>query len=274
MVVKNIPQLLADKAHVYSPPFTCADDPIRTTFKMQLGFGTEKDGELSIYFWPCSSDVKLFQISVHIWNKDMRKRCGYNLNPINEFNVVFRPCGPSVVPIRNDDEELRILLEVTYETAYSTTTTSNNSLSLPPNLIEFRKALVGLMGITDKTDITVSVGNVWFRCHKVVLVARSSYFRALLQSGMEETVSNKITLTDISPELFRHVRRFLYSGQLPDDLAGIAFDLLPFSDKYVLDELKAACVDAIRPIVTPDNVIRAIVLADTHNCPRDVGWLK
>jgi len=277
-VVKNIPQLLADKAEVDSPPFTCADDPVRTSFKMRLGFGTKEDGKLALHIRSISSDFQLFALSFKIWNKDMIRRT-FEWIPIpSELCFVFKKYphtyGYNFYSIKNDDEELRILLEVTYVTrifayltAHSTTTTPNDSLSLPPNLIEFRNALLGLMGSTVESDVTVSVDNVWFRCHKVVLVARSPFFRALLQSGMEETVSNKITLTDISPELFRHVRRFLYSGQLPDDLAGIAFDLLPFTDKYVLDELKTACGDAIRPAVTVDNVIRAIVLADLHNCP-------
>ena len=139
----------------------------------------------------------------------------------------------------------------------------------PPALVkEVLKFLYCGMPPENLESITICFeGDQKIQCHKVVLVARSSYFRGLLQSGMIESRSNQISMTDISRDLFRRVLQFLYSGQLPDDMAAIAFDLLPFAEKYVLDEFKSACENAIMSAVSADNVMQAIILADKHHCP-------
>ena len=280
-VVKDVPRLTTDKAKIYSPIFTSADDPLRTSFKMQLGFGSAVDGQLEVRVVPTNSKVRLFQYSIRIFNDQMQSR--------KVSNGVFHP-GPKEVGRHwgwnnmlslENEEVLRVMFDLTYSvdvsecaavvaqtTADSQENNNNNNDALPSNLAELSGDFLALLDKPDCADVTICFeGNQKIQCHKVVLVARSSYFRGLLQSGMIESRSNQITMTDISRDLFRRVLQFLYSGQVPDDMAAIAFDLLPFSEKYVLDEFKSACEDAIISAVSADNVIQAIVLADKHHCP-------
>ena len=59
---------------------------------------------------------------------------------------------------------------------------------------------------------------------------------------------------------------YLYCGRLPENLSEIAFDLIPFAEKYLLEDLKAACEVALRPVISKDDVIQALILAHVHRC--------
>ena len=74
MVVTDVQRLKAEKTKIYSPIFTCTDDPLRTSFKMQLGFGTGEEGKLEVRIIPTSSDVQLFQFSVRMYDDQMEAR--------------------------------------------------------------------------------------------------------------------------------------------------------------------------------------------------------
>jgi ankyrin repeat and BTB/POZ domain-containing protein 1 len=56
----------------------------------------------------------------------------------------------------------------------------------------------------DFTDIHVKVGDRVFRCHQVVLAARSEYFRARLSRAMEFQECNRSTENDSIPFLEEH----------------------------------------------------------------------
>ena len=120
------------------------------------------------------------------------------------------------------------------------------------------------------------------KAHKHLLVARSTYFRSLFDSGMRECVDKEIRIEE-SPALFKEVLKFIYTGQPPERLGEIpscsscqldyrdhstlSMELLPLADKYGLDELKALCVLALQRHVCADNVIEILLLAETLHLP-------
>ena len=53
-----------------------------------------------------------------------------------------------------------------------------------------------------------------FRAHRVILAARSDYFRALLYGGMKESQLSEIELMDTSLAAFKHLLRYIYTGQV------------------------------------------------------------
>ncbi|VUZ56120.1 unnamed protein product, partial [Hymenolepis diminuta] len=55
------------------------------------------------------------------------------------------------------------------------------------------------------SDITLTVGDVRFPCHRVILASRCEYFRALLFGGLAETHSSSIHLNGISSTAFYHI---------------------------------------------------------------------
>jgi len=53
-----------------------------------------------------------------------------------------------------------------------------------------------------------------FSAHKVILAARSDYFRALLFGGLKESSLTEIELKDTPLAAFKQLLRYIYTGQV------------------------------------------------------------
>ena len=63
-----------------------------------------------------------------------------------------------------------------------------------------------------------------------ILSARSPVFRAMFEHEMEESKLNRVEISDISPDVFKEMLNFLYTGKSPN-LNEMAADLLAAADK-------------------------------------------
>ncbi len=80
---------------------------------------------------------------------------------------------------------------------------------------------------------------------------------------------NTATITDIEPNIFRHLLFYVYGGSVPeDDLKSHAKDIINAADKYSIINLKleaeAAYVKSTD--ITMDNVMDNLLYADAKNC--------
>ena len=263
-VVNNVTQLAAQKTKIISSTFTCADDPLQTSFKMILDFGTTGENKLKVAVQNTSRDVKLVQpfITFYIYDDKMvnlKTRHGDFTSGASRVRSPGFTWTFSDFPLNK--EVVRIMCDVHYAHEIPDIVrpgSAENDLS---------ESLSLLLEYPEDHDFTLCVEDEQLHCHKVVLIARSSFFRGLFQSGMRESQTNSVAMDDASPAIYRNLLQFLYSGRLPSNMTEIAFDLLPLADKYALDELKAACEDIVRSLLTVDNVIQTIILADLHHCP-------
>ena len=64
------------------------------------------------------------------------------------------------------------------------------------------------------SDVTLIVEKHTFSGHKVILAARSDYFRALLFGGMKESSEDEIELKDTPLAAFKQLLRYIYTGQV------------------------------------------------------------
>ena len=64
------------------------------------------------------------------------------------------------------------------------------------------------------SDLVLIVENRRFPVHRVILAARSQYFRALLYSGLKESYQTEIEIKNANEEAFEHVLRYLYRGSV------------------------------------------------------------
>lgn len=64
------------------------------------------------------------------------------------------------------------------------------------------------------SDVTLVVEGVEFHAHKVILAARSEYFRALLYGGMRESHQSRIELQETSIGAFKIIVKYIYTGSL------------------------------------------------------------
>ena len=116
---------------------------------------------------------------------------------------------------------------------------------------------IGALFLNDEySDVSLVVDGQRFRAHRVILAARSEYFRALLYGGMKESQLSEIELMDTSLAAFKHLLRYIYTGQmrlgnLKDDLI---LEILGLAHQYGFEDLEAAISDYLRSVLSIHNV--------------------
>ncbi|TGZ74333.1 hypothetical protein CRM22_000993 [Opisthorchis felineus] len=90
------------------------------------------------------------------------------------------------------------------------------------------------------SDVTLVVQGVQFTAHKVVLAARSEYFRALLYGGLAESNRSVIQLNDINAAAFKHVLQYIYTGRLTVTKLRTMLDVLGLAHQYDFRSLETA----------------------------------
>lgn len=63
------------------------------------------------------------------------------------------------------------------------------------------------------SDIVLVVEGQKLHAHKVILAARSEYFRALLYGGLKETNQSEILLPDVPLKAFKNLLKYIYTGE-------------------------------------------------------------
>lgn len=66
----------------------------------------------------------------------------------------------------------------------------------------------------DYSDVTLIVSGQRFNGHKVILAARSEYFRALLYGGLKESMQNEIELKEPTLPAFKGLLKYIYTGHM------------------------------------------------------------
>lgn len=106
------------------------------------------------------------------------------------------------------------------------------------------------------SDVTLIVEGQRLHAHKVILAARSEYFRALLYGGLKESSQSEIELTDAPLNAFKILLKYIYSGHmflmtLRED---VILDTLGLAHQYGFQELETAISDILHQILALRNV--------------------
>ena len=78
---------------------------------------------------------------------------------------------------------------------------------------------------------------------------------------MREAVSNRVTIEDVDAATFKQLLRYVYCGQLPDDMDELPEKFLPSAEKYDMKEMKVACVASMIKNIKVENVVDYVVMA-------------
>jgi len=114
------------------------------------------------------------------------------------------------------------------------------------------------------SDVTILCRGSRFAVHKVILASRSSVFRAMFTSNMEESKPNpEIVMEDLEKEAVRLMVKFIYTNSIQTaDLDENAKILLAAAEKYDLRQLKSLCENSLAKSLAPENCVRRLALAD------------
>lgn len=119
---------------------------------------------------------------------------------------------------------------------------------------------------SDYSDVTFVVQGSRFPAHRVLLAARSEYFRALLYGGLSESKQEEISL-DVPVVAFRTLLKYIYSGRmslnaLKDDNI---LDTLGLADHFGFTELQLAISEYLVNILSVSNCCAILDAAALYN---------
>lgn len=115
------------------------------------------------------------------------------------------------------------------------------------------------------SDIVLLSSTSRIPAHRVLLSARSNFFKAMLGSTMKETRLREISLETTSSELLLLLLEFIYTERIQKLPAEFALELLELSDRFsILGKLTRLCEDSLRTAIDNSNVIDVIQFANLH----------
>ena len=148
-----------------------------------------------------------------------------------------------------------------------------SSLTHPPSHLsevnhvkQLSKDIGDLFNNTDYCDLTLIVDSVEFNVHKIVLAARSEYFRALLFSGMKESSCSSIEIREVKAACFRLLLQYIYTGKicLRNEREESLIDLLGVCHQYGFVELERAVSNFLESILDIRNVCSIYDIASLY----------
>ena len=108
------------------------------------------------------------------------------------------------------------------------------------------------------------------RVHRVVLCARSDFFKALFAGSMTEGQSGIATVSGIPHRVCKEIIRYLYTQSLDitDDMADFVVDFLIWTNAWSIPDLFASLESLVISNLTADNVDYLSTIATEHHCLR------
>jgi len=166
----------------------------------------------------------------------------------------------------------RLIIDFVYiaspeQSAVTTADRRNQPLTPDQPQSRLQEEYSQLLDSGNDSDVTFVVQGERIKAHRLVLTTRCKHFETLFNSGMSETFSKEVKISDIKPKAFKEFLRFLYTGVAPEYAEDLMMELLAAADKYCVDDLKIICERAIDSNLNGDNVIDAPILAEKHHCP-------
>ena len=122
----------------------------------------------------------------------------------------------------------------------------------------------GVSAMKDEfTDLSLICQGQEFRCHKVVVAARSPVLKTALTNQMFlENTNNRIVIEDSTPEAVRAMLGHIYTGDVPENIDHLVVDILHISDKYDVRSLKKICEKTLLADLNAQHAINTLILAD------------
>lgn len=115
------------------------------------------------------------------------------------------------------------------------------------------------------SDVTLVVQGVSFAAHRVILAARSEYFRALLYGGLAESSCSVIHLNDINATAFRFILQYIYTGRLNVRKLRTMLEVLGLAHQYNFRSLEMALSSHLTHSLRLSNVWLIYNLAVLYN---------
>ena len=119
----------------------------------------------------------------------------------------------------------------------------------------------------NNAEKVAKIAPVTLHAHSLILTACSAVLAELCESKGDP--STPIEITDVSPEVFRHLLYYIYGGKIDvDDMKSHAKDIINAANRYGVATLKleAEAFLVEGTTFTLENVMEHLIYADSMNC--------
>ncbi|KAI3944632.1 hypothetical protein MKW98_021090 [Papaver atlanticum] len=211
-----------------------------------------------------SECAKVYYINDYWGYKQYMKRSELETSSYRKDDCLSIHCAVGVVLTRDETVQSR---DETVQTRVETVLTRVGEekpyvIPVPPS--EMIQNLKGLLESGIGSDITLQVGNEFFRAHKSILAARSPVFRAQF-FGLEGNPDLE-TLAIKQFEPFAFMPCELSDSDSPCTSTTLMQHLLDAADCYDIPRLKLLCEGKLCEEITANNVAKTLSLAEEHQC--------
>ena len=115
------------------------------------------------------------------------------------------------------------------------------------------------------TNFTLAFQGAEVPCHKHVLAAASSVFKAMVENQHMEAIESKANI-ELSGEVGRAFVKFIYTGELEEDmLKEHAMAFLELGNKYDVQELKDSAEAELLMQLDKKNMVQLVSIGDLFN---------
>ena len=127
------------------------------------------------------------------------------------------------------------------------------------------KNLSDLFRNQEDCDVKFIVQGEVMSAHLTVLRARSPVMAAMFRHDMQESRTKEVVIEDFSPEVFRELLLFLYSGRARRLSEDSTQSLLLAADKYAVEDLREECLAMLRQRISLDNALDTLCWAHANS---------
>eukprot|EP00440_Ansanella_granifera_P029753 gb/GFBE01032320.1/.p1 GENE.gb/GFBE01032320.1/~~gb/GFBE01032320.1/.p1 ORF type:complete len:330 (+),score=68.82 gb/GFBE01032320.1/:1-990(+) len=117
--------------------------------------------------------------------------------------------------------------------------------------LHLRRLAAAMHSDVEFSDVEIHSGDQRFPAHRLVLAAASPVFASMLKTDMSEARTGKILIEDVSPEVVAKALRFIYTGEVADD---VDIASLGFAHKYDITGMMQPVSSKILKNLSPENV--------------------
>ncbi|XP_072896851.1 kelch-like protein 6 isoform X2 [Hemitrygon akajei] len=114
------------------------------------------------------------------------------------------------------------------------------------------------------TDVVLCVDNSEFSCHRVVLAAASSYFRAMFCNDLKEKHEEKIVIKGVDASTMETLLDYTYTSKVYITKYNVQ-RILEAASLFQFLRMVDACANFLSEALHPDNCVSILRLADTHS---------
>uniref|UniRef100_I3KID6 Kelch-like protein 21 n=1 Tax=Oreochromis niloticus TaxID=8128 RepID=I3KID6_ORENI len=114
-------------------------------------------------------------------------------------------------------------------------------------------------------DVTLCAEGREFHCHRTVLAAASTYFRAMFTGTLRESVMDRVVLHEVSGELLGLLVDFCYTGRVTVTQDNVDL-LLKTADLFQFPSVKEACCAFLEQRLDVSNCLEIQDFAEAYAC--------